>query len=254
MTRPHYHRTIRDANGATIYNATVALLVPGTETPLLQPVYANPAGSTERGTSWMSTDGLVDFYLEDPAVVDIQITPAGGEAPRLFRDQWVGDAENLTPEGLTAAGALAGHVPVADGDGRWQWGGVAGGEEGGVGVSKDSHTFTFVGAATPYVGTLRYYVEESVRITRIRVSAGVAPTGADLIVDVNHNEASIFDDPADRPRIVAGEHTGFVDPSTYFLTAGDYITVDIDQIGTTSPGAELTVQVHTETAEPPPVG
>jgi hypothetical protein len=92
--RPHYFRSIRSGIGALRVGATVALLEPGTDTPLAAAVYATGAGGSTRGSTWTSEDGMVDFYLDDAAVVDILVTPSGGETPRRFLNQWVGDPSN----------------------------------------------------------------------------------------------------------------------------------------------------------------
>lgn len=119
--RVHYHRTVRRGNGAVLPNSTVSLFQPGTTDPIAQPVYSAAAGTSELGATWVAVTGVVDFYLENPEVVDVRISPAGGEASILFANQWVGDAENMTKEGLSASGALPGQVPTADGNGQWDW-------------------------------------------------------------------------------------------------------------------------------------
>jgi len=91
VLRPHYHRTIRDGTGAVRLNAMVELLLPGTETAYAGSVFTSPDGNVQRGASWTSLDGLVDFYLTEVAVLDIRVTPAGGEPPKRFLSQWVGD-------------------------------------------------------------------------------------------------------------------------------------------------------------------
>jgi hypothetical protein len=125
--RPHFRKAVRDGNGNLRTDATVALLTPGSSDPITVLVFTGPTALSTRETTWVTSSGIVDFYLDDPMVVDIKVTPAGGGTPVTFANQWVGDAENLTPDGLTAEGAAAGHSPVADGAGGWAWGPVGGG-------------------------------------------------------------------------------------------------------------------------------
>lgn len=67
-----------------------------------------------------------------------------------------------------------------------------------------------------------------------------APTGADVIVDINLNGNTIF---STRPKIVAGQTTGGTAAvfSTTQLVDGDVITIDVDQVGSTEPGRDLTI-------------
>jgi hypothetical protein len=84
--------------------------------------------------------------------------------------------------------------------------------------------------------------------TILGVSAAVntAPTGATILIDVNKNGTTIFTTQGNRPSIAisafaAAEVTNMDVTS---LTTGDYLTVDIDQIGSTIAGADLTVFVR----------
>lgn len=124
--RPHFRKAVRDGNGALHTGATIVLLEPGTSDPITEEVFSGATSPTTRGSTWVTVDGIVDFYLDDPKVVDIRVTPAGGGTPVTFSSQWVGDAENLTPDGLNAEGASSGQTPVADGSGGWAWGSLGG--------------------------------------------------------------------------------------------------------------------------------
>jgi hypothetical protein len=80
--------------------------------------------------------------------------------------------------------------------------------------------------------------------TRLRV--GTAPTGASIIVDVKKNGTSMYTSGA-RPTIAISASSGssVPDSATYntrCLTRGDYVTVDIAQVGSTIAGADLNVQ------------
>lgn len=117
-------------------------------------------------------------------------------------------------------------------------------EVGAAGPSKETFSFTIAGAVAVQTGDLRFYIEDPSQIERVRASVGVAPAGADLKIDVKVNGTSIFTtDPA--PTILAGTNTGYVDLSTPFaLASGDYVTIDVTSIGSTTPGADLVVQVR----------
>jgi hypothetical protein len=81
-------------------------------------------------------------------------------------------------------------------------------------------------------------------IVKVKVVVKTAPTGAPLIVDVNKNATTIFTTQGGRPIIAIGDTTNDSDtPDVTALAEGDKLTVDIDQIGSTVAGADLTVEV-----------
>lgn len=82
-------------------------------------------------------------------------------------------------------------------------------------------------------------------ISKVYVNVKTAPTGANLIIDINKNGTSIWNTTqANRASITAsstsGTQTSF---DTTALVEGDILTLDIDQIGSTVAGADLTVIV-----------
>lgn len=99
---------------------------------------------------------------------------------------------------------------------------------------------TFTISASPLVvstGTSRWYNDTGLSLTLIavRLWAGTAPTGASLIVDVNKNGTTMFS--SGKPTLTATNQTSkTTGPSTTNLDDGDYLTVDVDQIGSTLAG------------------
>jgi len=93
-------------------------------------------------------------------------------------------------------------------------------------------------------GNSRYRVITDQVVHGVYISVGTAPVGDDLIVDVNVNGSTIFSSPPTRPLILDGENTSeLAIPTITALTEGDYITVDVAQVGSTTPGSDLTVQI-----------
>ncbi|MCJ7431244.1 hypothetical protein MUO83_08565 [Candidatus Bathyarchaeota archaeon] len=81
-------------------------------------------------------------------------------------------------------------------------------------------------------------------IVKVKVVVKTAPTGAALIVDVNKNGTTIFTTQGGRPSIAAGDTADDSDtPDVTALAETDKLTVDIDQVGSTIAGADLTVEV-----------
>ena len=91
---------------------------------------------------------------------------------------------------------------------------------------------------TPQAGT----------ITKVTAHVQTAPTGATLIVDINKNGTStIFDTAGDRIMIAAGtteDSSTVFDATDGVLAAEDYLTFDVDQVGSTVAGADLSVVIE----------
>jgi hypothetical protein len=100
-----------------------------------------------------------------------------------------------------------------------------------------------------HTGGLRYFnrfPERTFILTETFISTGkdTPPVGANLIVDILINDASVFADPGDRPVILDGETTGLSTAiATTAFAPGDYFTVNIIQVGSSTPGSDLTVQI-----------
>jgi hypothetical protein len=93
-------------------------------------------------------------------------------------------------------------------------------------------------------GLSRWYNRTGATLTIVGVwlSAGVAPTGAPILVDVNKNGTTIFTTQANRPTVAATTNGGTISatPNVTAFAQGDYLTIDIDQIGSTIAGGYLT--------------
>lgn len=103
--------------------------------------------------------------------------------------------------------------------------------------------FQRAGSLVVQSGTSRYYFETQAHIGTVRASVGTSPTGAPVTVDLNVNGVSIFTDQSKRPSIAPGQFTAVGNQGVTPIFPGDYITVDVDSVGTTQPGADLTVSV-----------
>jgi hypothetical protein len=87
----------------------------------------------------------------------------------------------------------------------------------------------------PYTGT----------ITNVTASCFTAPTGAAAIVDVNKAGTTIFTTQGNRPTIADGANDDLSSvPDVTAVTQNDIFTIDIDQIGSTTPGKDLHVQIR----------
>lgn len=115
---------------------------------------------------------------------------------------------------------------------------------GAAGTYVKEITFTVPGTLVVGAGAARYYLPTAKTISAVRASVGTAPTGASLIVDVNKNGTTIYGTQGNRPTIAI---SGFTDlgeaASGAVCAAADYLTVDVDQVGSTIAGANLTVTI-----------
>lgn len=97
----------------------------------------------------------------------------------------------------------------------------------------------------PYVGVGRFLFYFDATITGVVAAVNTAPTGAPIILDVNKNGVSIFPISV-KPRILAGAFSTAFEygPDTTNIAPGDYLTVDIAQVGSIVPGSDLTVFIR----------
>lgn len=119
------------------------------------------------------------------------------------------------------------------------WSGVTG---------KPNHQALFMiqSAVATNTGSLRLYNHfgEAKTISAVYLDIATAPTGAALIADLHKGGTTIFTNQAHRPQIAAGANQGStttIDVATW--NDGEYLTLDIDQVGSTVAGAWLTVTI-----------
>ena len=93
-----------------------------------------------------------------------------------------------------------------------------------------------------YVGTkiLGVVVSGSITLGKVYAKVDNAPVGADLQIDVNKNLVSIFTTQANRPIITDGTTSDeSADPDVTTAVKGDILSIDIDQVGSTTPGGNF---------------
>jgi hypothetical protein len=105
--------------------------------------------------------------------------------------------------------------------------------------------FTRPGILTLSTGKTRLPIDGDYIIVGVRLMVNTVPTGAAIVVDINKNGTSIFTSQANRPTILAGANSGGpgVAPDITSIAAGDFLTVDVDQIGSVVVGSDLVVTV-----------
>lgn len=112
---------------------------------------------------------------------------------------------------------------------------------------KRESVFSQGGTLVTGTGVFRLYNRSGATrtIATVTASVGTQPTGAAVIVDVNLSGTSIFaTTQSNRPQIAVStneDESGA--PDTTAWTNGSYLTIDIDQVGSTIAGANLVVTV-----------
>ena len=106
--------------------------------------------------------------------------------------------------------------------------------------------FTVEGTIATSTGKLRMYNKwgRTIEIVNVFIAVNTAPTGTSLIVDIHKGGTTIFTTQSGRPEIAI---SGFTDtsstPDVTSWAADEYLTMDVDQIGSTIAGADLVVHV-----------
>jgi len=105
--------------------------------------------------------------------------------------------------------------------------------------------FTVPGTLSAGTGRAKFYIPGAITLGNVRASVATAPVGSDIIIDVNKNGESVFTTQSNRPKIYAGQVlVSHSTPDVTEFVEGDYITVDVDAVGSLNPGSDLTVQIE----------
>jgi len=121
------------------------------------------------------------------------------------------------------------------------------GWQGPAGKTIESASWTYMGTITVRVGDGAWVYPGDYLLKTVQLSIASSPVGADVVVDVNVNGTSVFADQSQRPRIPDGGKTDLVDfPPNTVVGLNDIITVDIDAVGSVSPGSTLVAIVRAE--------
>ncbi len=108
------------------------------------------------------------------------------------------------------------------------------------------YTYAVFGDLTVDPGVFRIHnlTGRDLTISKVHIAVNTAPTGAAILVDVNENGTTIFTNQANRPQIAIAAFAGnsvTIDAPTW--ENDNYLQVDVDQIGSTIAGADLTITV-----------
>lgn len=106
-------------------------------------------------------------------------------------------------------------------------------------------SFSIPGDLTVTSYGARWYPAYNITISDMVLSVGTAPTGAAILVDVNRSGTTIFTTQGNRPTVAI---SGFVDtaatPDVTTVTTSQYLTIDVDQVGSTIAGADAILTIR----------
>ena len=110
-----------------------------------------------------------------------------------------------------------------------------------------SVAFYIGGDLTVEADCMATIIPQVMRITGIKAVVSTAPVGANVILDINVNGTSVYTTQANRPNIADGATSVTASlPNIVDLVLGDVISVDVDQIGITTAGANLSIVIICE--------
>ena len=119
-------------------------------------------------------------------------------------------------------------------------------ENAGGGTAYTIIPFSVYGNLATFVGDFKIYNDSpsNKTIYSVRSSVGIAPGGTPVIVDILNSGSTIFTSTKcniNVASLTSGSVTGFNSLAT--VTPGQYLTMSITQVGTTTAGADLLAQV-----------
>ena len=101
-------------------------------------------------------------------------------------------------------------------------------------------------AVEPRVGSQSYRFAFDATLAGVSACLRVAGTGSDLVLDINIDGVSIFTDQNDRPRILDGTDDLPEIALNVPIVSGNRLSVDVDDIGSTFGGEDLSVFIRFE--------
>lgn len=114
-------------------------------------------------------------------------------------------------------------------------------------ISEKHSTFVFSYAGVLMIDTnvcAILVATRALEIVKVYANVKTTPTGAAILVDINKNASTIWSSQADRLTIADGASSGTQTSfNTTALAEGDKLTLDIDQVGTTTTGEDLTIEI-----------
>jgi len=113
------------------------------------------------------------------------------------------------------------------------------GGSGSSGTSVDSTQFNQTGTLAIATGTARWYVPQTVTVTGVTPYVATAPVGANVLINLRKNSSSTIS----TVQVDDGATYGSANTTQSVLATGDYLTVDVTQVGSIVKGSDLVLVV-----------
>lgn len=128
---------------------------------------------------------------------------------------------------------------VVDANGNFSFGNVTVSSiQTGTGIKIDGvleKNYNFPGTIKTVLGTARWWVPTPIRISSIIASISTAPIGSDLIASIKKNGTQVS-----TATITDGSNSSTASV-TIDADTGDYLTIDVTQVGSTGAGADMVI-------------
>ena len=103
---------------------------------------------------------------------------------------------------------------------------------------------TKIAANSVAAGKAIFRVPFACKIKAISIAVDIAPTGASAIFDIHKNGTTLFTTQANRPTVAAAAVSASVAlPDVTTLAAGDVLTIDCDQVGSSVASTGFTIAI-----------
>lgn len=230
MARVHYIDYLTDQYGAPITGAVVTVGPRFFATPCS--VYINSTGPTLLATPITTLAGKVEFWLDDTIAYNITYAGTGFQNFTTYFDAISAESYRAQQANVNTFNSQLVNFSL---------GRIAGQATSGPSIL----TFEQPGYLSTGTGIGRILFPLSVDILSVTTACYATPTGSSIIVDINKNGTTLFTTQGNRPTIAIGANASTpMIPAITRVGGGEYITCDIDQVGSTLPGSDLSVIVR----------
>jgi hypothetical protein len=189
----------------------------------------------------VASDLSAALEIQDTTTVDL-ILQGGGtnldpfilSANATLKLQQLSDVNN--PGGNPTNGQVPVYVGVSGAGGHWEFAAAPTG--GGSTAPPETFAFSKAGTISVSTGTARLYNDSGVTRTvkAMRLSFGIAPAGSAATFQVKKNGTNF----GSAVSVAAGSNTQLTSGLTLSWLAGEYLTIDVAAVGSTTAGSDAT--------------
>ena len=235
--------------GVKTFSSSPIVPTPTTNTQVANKSYVDGVAGAGAPDASTSSKGVVQLAGDLSGTATSPTVP--GLSSKVPTTTTVSGAQSLTGGGDLTTNRTLSLVNDATTPGNSRYYGTnSGGTKGyhALPVATKTLPYSIYGNLVTETGSFRLYndTSSSWTIQSVRATVGTAPTGSSLVIDININGTTIFTTQGNRPTITAGGSTSgkVINMDIVTVATGQYLTVDVDQVGSTTPGRDLTVQLE----------